>query len=163
MSLTRDDILEYAAPYLTDDDTREFILPGDLFCMVTRTLPEDKIVGENEGWRFAAYGVCMRYLLDEEAKPAGKWIWFEFISLNTFPPQLTVLKLQPPHIVRGRFQSPARSEEYRLFPLPTSVDRLPHAILDMLDSLGMTPPGGDNDKPDEEPPDNSVKFPGRKD
>lgn len=163
MSLTRDEILEYASPYLTDNDTAEFALPGDLFCMVTRALPSDTTPGENEGWRFAVYGVCTRYLLDEETKPAGKWIWFEFISLNTFPPQLTMLKLQPPHIVRGRFQSPTRTEEFRLFPLPTSAGRLPGAILSMLESLGMPPAGDGEEGPDEEPPDNIVRFPGTPD
>jgi hypothetical protein len=37
-----------------------------------------------------------------------------FASLAAFPPVAQVLKLQPPHVVKGRFQSADRSHEIRI-------------------------------------------------
>ena len=37
-----------------------------------------------------------------------------FASLDTFPPVAQVLKLQPPHVIKGRFQNANRSQEVRI-------------------------------------------------
>ena len=122
MSLTRQEILDYAARYLTPGAVAEFPFNGDLFCLLGRELPEGKILAEDEGWLFQGYGVCAGYLLDEEAKPPGKWLWMHFVSLSTFPPAAQVLKLQPPHIVKGRFQNPDRTKEFRILNVRLDID-----------------------------------------
>ncbi len=114
MTLSRQEILDYAARYVSPEAITEFPFNGDLFCLLDRILPEGKILAEEEGWVFHGYGICSGYLLDDEAKPAGKWLWMHFMSLSIFPPTPQVLKLQPPHVVKGRFFSPDRTLEYRI-------------------------------------------------
>jgi hypothetical protein len=53
-----------------------------------------------------------------------------FAGLTSFPPAVQVLKLQPPHIVNGRFQSIDRSHEIRMLKVslanaPASDDETP--------------------------------------
>jgi hypothetical protein len=112
--LTRQEILDYAARYLTPGEDAKFPFNGDLFCLLGRELPEGKILADEEGWLFHGYGICSGYLLDDEAKPPGRWLWMHFVSLAAFPPASQVLKLQPPHVVKGRFQNPDRTREFRI-------------------------------------------------
>ncbi len=114
MTLSRQEILDYAARYVSPEAITEFPFNGDLFCLLDRKLPDGKILAEEEGWVFHGYGICSGYLLDDQAKPAGKWLWMHFMSLSIFPPTPQVLKLQPPHVVKGRFFSPDRSVEFRI-------------------------------------------------
>jgi hypothetical protein len=44
------------------------------------------------------------------------------VSLSTFPPAAQVLKLQPPHIVKGRFQNPDRTKEFRILNVRLDID-----------------------------------------
>jgi hypothetical protein len=37
-----------------------------------------------------------------------------FVSLSTFPPSPQTIKLQPPHVIKGRFHDPARTREFRI-------------------------------------------------
>jgi hypothetical protein len=114
MTLSRQDILDYASRYVTPDAITEFPFDGDLFCLLGRELPEGKILADEEGWMFQGYGVCSGYMPDDETAASGKWLWMHFVSLVTFPPSQQVLKLQPPHVVRGRFQNPERTKEFRI-------------------------------------------------
>jgi hypothetical protein len=114
MSLTKQEIIDYASRYTTPGEIADFPHDGDLFCLLGRDVPEGKMLTEEEGWSFQGYGVCAGYLLDEEAKPPGKWVWMHFASLAVFPPSPQVFKLQPPHVVRGRFFDPSRTHEFRI-------------------------------------------------
>jgi hypothetical protein len=114
MPLTKQEIIDYASRYTTPDEHADFPVSGDLFCLLDREIPADKVLAEEEGWRFSGYGVCLGYALDEEAKPAGKWLWMHFASLSAFPPTAQVFKLQPPHVVKGRFFDPTRTREFRI-------------------------------------------------
>ena len=114
MTLSRQEILDYAGRYVTPDAVTEFPFNGDLFCLLGRELPEGKVLTDEEGWVFQGYGICSGYVIDDEAKPLGKWVWMHFVSLATFPPAPQVLKLQPPHIVKGRFQDAGRTREFRI-------------------------------------------------
>lgn len=114
MGLSKEEIIAYAARYITEDAYTDFPMDGDLFSLMSRTLPSDHVLATEEGWSFNGYGICSGYTLDEDSKPTGKWLWLHFISLATFPPESQVLKLQPPHIVKGRFQSGDRSHEIRI-------------------------------------------------
>jgi hypothetical protein len=69
---------------------------------------------DEEGWEFAGYGLCLGYTLDHNAKPMGKWLLMRYASLATFPPREMHLRLQPPHVVKGRFHSDDRSQEIRM-------------------------------------------------
>ncbi len=114
MSLSRREIIDYASPYVESGEAVDFPFDGDLFCLIGRELPEGKTLTEEEGWSFQGYGTCMGYSLDLEEKPAGKWLWMRFASLASFPPAEQVFKLQPPHVVKGRFQNPGRTHEIRI-------------------------------------------------
>lgn len=114
MGLTRDEIIDLASRYTTQDELTDFPFDGDVFCILIREVPKDKVLQEEEGWAFRGYGICLGYVTDDEAKPAGKWLWMHFASLDTFPPGAQVLKLQPPHVVKGRFQNAERTHEIRM-------------------------------------------------
>jgi len=114
MGISRDEIIELASRYVTTEEITDFPFENDIFCMLIREIPHDKILQEEEGWSFRGYGICIGYVKDEESKPAGKWLWMHFVSLDTFPPAVQVLKLQPPHVVKGRFQNSERSHEIRI-------------------------------------------------
>jgi len=114
MPLSKQDIIDYASRYAEPDAHTDFPMDNDLFCLLGRELPDNKVLAEEEGWLFQGYGVCLGYALDEDAKPAGKWLWMHFASLSAFPPAAQVFKLQPPHVVKGRFFDPARAREFRI-------------------------------------------------
>jgi hypothetical protein len=126
MALSQQEIIDYASRYVGADEMVDFAYEGDLFCLISRDLPRDRVPAEEEGWTFQGYGVCLGYTLDQEARPAGKWLWMHFASLTVFPPVQQVFKLQPPHVVKGRFQNPDRSNEFRVIKLdmkrPLSVE-----------------------------------------
>jgi hypothetical protein len=115
--MTRDEIITLASRYIEDDDAIDFPMKDDTFCLLTRDIGQNTVLKEEEGWAFSGYGVCLGYLPDEQAKPVGKWIFMHFASLNSFPPSQQVLRLQPPHIVKGRFQNPERTREIRILKL----------------------------------------------
>lgn len=117
MSMTRDEIITLASRYIEDDDAIDFPMKDDTFCLLAREISHNTVLKEEEGWAFSGYGVCLGYLPDEQAKPVGKWIFMHFASLNSFPPSQQVLRLQPPHIVKGRFQNPERTREIRILKL----------------------------------------------
>jgi hypothetical protein len=114
MTLSQQEIIDYASRYVGSDEMVDFPWEGDLFCLIGRDLPDNAVLKEEEGWNFKGYGICLGYTLDLEAKPTGKWLWMHFASLASFPPAEQVYKLQPPHVVRGRFQNPSRSSEFRI-------------------------------------------------
>ena len=114
MSLTRQEIIDYASRYVTLAESNDFPFDGDLFCLLGRKLSENKAVKEEEGWGIQGYGICSGYTLDNEGKPPGKWLWMHFVSLATFPPSPQTIKLQPPHVVKGRFHDPSRTREFRI-------------------------------------------------
>ena len=118
MKLTREKIIDLALRYISKDEITDFPEEGDLFCFLERSLPENKVLKDNEGWGFAGYGICKGYDHDDESKPKGKWLWFYFISLNTFPPTQQTLKLQPPHIAKGIFQNLKRNGEIKIIKIP---------------------------------------------
>jgi hypothetical protein len=125
MGLTRDEILNCALRYIGKEETTDFPWEGDLFCFVTKKLdPSEKPYGKQK-WAFGGYGICEGYTLDEETRPPGKWLWLRYVSLLTFPPHKTALKLQPPHVVKGRFQNQDRSMEIRIVKI--DVRRVPGA------------------------------------
>jgi hypothetical protein len=115
--MTRDEIITLASRYIEENDTIDFPVKDDPFCILTRDTSENKPLKEEEGWMFSGYGICLGYLPDEQVKPVGKWVFMHFASLNSFPPSQQVLRLQPPHIVKGRFQNPDRTREIRILKL----------------------------------------------
>jgi hypothetical protein len=123
MSLSRKEIIDYSLRYIPEQELVEFPHDGELFSFLQRDVAPDKARKDDEGWSFAGYGICLNYELDTEEKPAGKWIWFSFILLDTFPPKHSVMKLQPPHIAKGQFQNATRTAEIKILkiPLPTKA------------------------------------------
>lgn len=122
IELTREQVLEYASTYVDAGDTVDFPGPGDLFATIARELTPGKELTEIDGWMFAGYHVLRRYLRDERERPEGKWLTMEYLSLLAAPPQLSVLRLQPPHVVLGKFHSADRTIEYRFINLSQDDD-----------------------------------------
>jgi hypothetical protein len=119
MSLTREQILEYAHRYTPETAGNDFPYNGDLFCFFERTIGEiPEKQNTQSRWKFGGYAVCLKYTLDEDSRPEGKWIWLHYIGLATFPPIRQVLKLQPPHAVLGEFQNADRTMEIRIVKMP---------------------------------------------
>ena len=118
MTLTNKEIITLALRYIPGNEITDFPGEGDLFCFLERTLPENKVLKDSEGWNFTGYGICKGYDYDYESIPKGKWLWFYFISLNTFPPTQQTLKLQPPHIAKGIFQNLNRNGEIKIVKIP---------------------------------------------
>jgi hypothetical protein len=127
MFVTRQEIIDYASRYVDPGEVVDFPMDSDLFCLVTKDLSGNTVYKDEDGWNFQGYGVCRGYTLDYEEKPLGKWIWMHYISLASFPPTGQVLKLQPPHVAKGRFQNPERTNEFRIIKIPIP----PHEDLHM--------------------------------
>ena len=117
MTLNRDDIIDLALQYISNDEVVTFPGNNELFAFFQRILPDNKILKDDEGWKFSGYGICTGYEYDLHSKPRGKWIWFSFLSLHTFPPHKQSIKLQPPHIACGMFQTPQRTSEIKILNL----------------------------------------------
>jgi hypothetical protein len=149
------DIIEYALRYISEDEITDFPRPGEIFALLARKLVQNKILKDDEGWQFAGYNICDRYELDTDAKPAGKWIWVHFVTLSTYPPVSSVLKLQPPHIVKGTFQNPDRTEEYKMVTVGSNVAEL----LQRSKSLSANRQQPTTDE-NSDTPDNIISFPG---
>lgn len=119
MGLSKEEILDLASRYIPPSEVIDFPFEGDLFCLLSRSISQDQPSPEEQDWSFNGYGICIGYTIDEEAKPLGKWLWMHFASLVTFPPVTQVLKLQPPHVVKGSFQNADRSLEIRIIKINT--------------------------------------------
>lgn len=119
MGLSKEEILDLASRYIPPNEAIDFPFEGDLFCLLSRSLSQNQTTSEEQDWSFNGYGICIGYSIDEEAKPQGKWLWMHFASLVTFPPVTQVLKLQPPHVVKGSFQNADRSREIRIIKIST--------------------------------------------
>ncbi|NLE00305.1 MAG: hypothetical protein GX640_10565 [Fibrobacter sp.] len=119
MGLTREEIEDLAARYISKEEIVDFPTEGDVFCLLARPVPDQNTISDEEGWGFTGYGICIGYTLDEESKPLGKWLWMHFATLNSFPPAVQVLKLQPPHVVKGRFQNAERTHDIRIIKVGT--------------------------------------------
>jgi len=147
----------------------DFPMDGDLFCTLRRAIPDSGApLNPLEGWEFEEYGICTEYHVDINAKPYGKWLWFGFISLSTFPPRPSSFRLQPPHVAKGRFMDASRTIERRIMRLPTEKEAL-------LALMKMARQDEEPDAPSPEPnskdaanesdgsddlPDNVIRFPG---
>lgn len=114
MGVSKKEIIELASRYISPEECIDFPCAGDLFCLFIRQLPNNAVLDEEEGWGFNGYGMCTGYSYDAEAKPMGKWLYMHFANLTAFPPVAQMLRLQPPHVVKGRFQSADRSNEIRI-------------------------------------------------
>lgn len=118
MSLSKEEIIDYAARYVAPEEQTDFPHNNDVFCLMGRKIADDQILPADKGWEFNGYGLCQGYTLDDVEKPIGKWLWMHFLSLSIFPPAPQVLKLQPPHVVKGRFQNSDRSGEFKFVKVP---------------------------------------------
>ncbi len=127
MGLSREEIVDLASRYVSAEEITDFTCEGDVFSLLIRELPQDKVLSDEEGWGFGGYGLCLGYTVDHEAKPAGKWLWMHFASLQSFPPSPQVIRLQPPHVVKGRFQNPERTQEIRILKIDFSKASLESA------------------------------------
>ncbi len=111
--MTPEDIVELAERYITVAECN-FPEPGELFALFIRDIPTNKVLKDNEGWRFMSYGLCRHYLLDEQIKPRGKWLHFTYADLSRYPLADQSLQLQPPHVILGKFTTPDRSHEIKM-------------------------------------------------
>ncbi|MDR0307043.1 MAG: hypothetical protein LBI42_09440 [Chitinispirillales bacterium] len=152
MSLTKGEIIGLASRYIPESETADFTFNGDLFALLIRDILQNRVLKDEEGWAFGGYGQCLQYTIDEDVKPRGKWLWMHFVSLQDFPPAPQVIRLQPPHVIKGTFQTPDRAQEIRILKINFS-DILPNMHLnESSEEKTAAPPllpsskngGGDN-------------------
>jgi hypothetical protein len=117
--LSRQEIIDLASRYTSPEEIVDFPHNSDFFCLLQRVLPDNAVLADDKGWAFAGYGICTGYVIDETEIPAGKWLWMRFVSLAAFPPVSQTLKLQPPHVAKGRFQSSDRKIEFCILKITT--------------------------------------------
>ncbi|MBN1983271.1 MAG: hypothetical protein JW795_17175 [Chitinivibrionales bacterium] len=123
MGLSKEEIVELACRYLPESEIRRFVLPGEVFCFLHRIFRQDRGSEDDTAWELLSYGICKEYTYDESVKLRGKWLLFTYVSLGTFPPTEHTLQLQPPHIVKGYFQTPDRSTEIRIMTISSLMNR----------------------------------------
>lgn len=136
MPLSREEILDLALRYITPTEAGDFPMKDEMFCFLQRDIPENRVLQDHEDWAFSGYGICRGYEYDMESKPRGKWLWFSFMSLETFPPSEQHIRLQPPHVVRGRFQTPARDGEIRILKIDLKAGLVTDAGMERPDTAG---------------------------
>jgi hypothetical protein len=120
--LTKQEIIDLASRYTVPAEITDFPCENDLFCFLHRDILKISVPDDDKGWEFQGYGQCLGYTADDEEKPAGKWLWMHYVSLATFPPSVQVVKLQPPHVVKGRYQTPDRQSEIRIVKIILNKD-----------------------------------------
>ena len=125
--MKKDEIAELALRYIEPSELADFPDEQDLFCTLARKTESEKILSDDEGWGFVSYGICTGYSMDLEAKPLGKWIWFNYISLSSFPPVAENIKLQPPLIAKGLYSSADRSVQFRIVKIGITSSKKPPA------------------------------------
>ena len=140
MSLSTDDIIELASRYVPQDEMIQFVFNGDLFAILIKDISQPGKFKDDEGWAFAGYGHCLGYEIDEDVKPRGKWLWMRFVSLQEFPPAEQALRLQPPHVVKGSFQTPDRTQEIKLLKINLIPSARPQIYVNEMDEETAAPP-----------------------
>jgi hypothetical protein len=121
-SISVEEILELASVYIDIDEYATILNPKDLFALLVRPISAKK----NSEWFLASYGLLSDYVTDVSEKPYGKWITMKYLSFDTFPPRQAEIRLQPPHIVKGYFQSFDRSSETKIvavMPLVKEIEK----------------------------------------
>jgi len=108
--MRKQEILDLASRYVSVENA-DFPIDGELFYFQIRDVPDNKVLKDNEGWKFSGYAQVIEYVLDTEAKPVGKWVFMVYFDLTQFPLKESSLRLQPPHITSGLFHSDTRSHQ----------------------------------------------------
>jgi len=114
MSLSKDEIISLASRYVEKEDMVDFAMPGEVFALFQKTDFDHQEKQDRKSWQFGGYFLCTGYEYDPQAKPEGKWIECHFIALISYPPQHSLFRLQPPHIVSGKFSSPDRTISFKM-------------------------------------------------
>lgn len=127
MNITREEIITLAGKYISESEVRQFPLPGELFVFFHRHKSDSRSPDDDLGWEWIGYGLCRSYQYDLSRKPHGKWLLFNYLSLASYPPVEQVLQLQPPHIVKGYFQTPDRLAEIRITTIRSDTLHLYHS------------------------------------
>jgi hypothetical protein len=118
-SISIEEIRELALRYIDESECGALVRPRDIFALLVRPLTLSAIFGKKKSdkWLFAGYGLLLDYTINPDEKPYGKWITVKYLALSTFPPTATELRLQPPHIAKGYFQSFDRTNEMKIEPV----------------------------------------------
>jgi len=107
------EIRELALRYIGEDECTDIPDRHNIFAIFTRPIIKKKNAKTND-WLLIEYGFLLDYIADPNEKPYGKWINMNYLSLNSFPPSRTSIRLQPPHIAKGYFQSFDRTHEMKI-------------------------------------------------
>ena len=116
--MTNEEIYDLASRYEDEENFQPIPQAGEVFALLRRTLPDNKILKDSEGWEFGGYAQLTSIEIDYNAKPEGKWLLMNYLSLASFPPQHIELRLQPPHIALGFFRDPSKTIETKIVVLP---------------------------------------------
>jgi hypothetical protein len=115
-----EEIRELALRYIDESECAEPIRPNEVFAFQARPMPS--VFGKkSKNWLFAGYGLLLDYTVNPDEKPYGKWITMRYLNLTVFPPQAAEIRLQPPHIAKGYFQSFDRTNEMKIIPVSPEI------------------------------------------
>lgn len=89
---------------------------------------------------FNGYYRCDGYEIDYDYKPAGKWITMYQTNLSIYPPVKNHLRLQPHHIVLGRFQNQDRTVQFSILKIDYIGNNLEDALLEKKQEPKIMPP-----------------------
>ncbi|MCL2844113.1 MAG: hypothetical protein FWE23_01470 [Chitinivibrionia bacterium] len=117
-SISTLEIRELALRYIDIDECATIPEREEAFALLVRPISAKK---KNE-WRLACYGVVSDYTTDVDEEPYGKWINIKYLSLISFPPMPASIRLQPPHIAKGYFQSFDRTSETKIVAIADLIE-----------------------------------------
>ncbi|MCL1945757.1 MAG: hypothetical protein FWF51_01195 [Chitinivibrionia bacterium] len=116
-SISIEEIRELALRYIQEDECGVIPARKDAFALLIRPISAKK-----KEWRLVCYGMISDYTVDSDEKPYGKWITMKYVSFDSFPPRPASIRLQPPHIAKGYFQSFDRKSEMKIVAISDFVE-----------------------------------------
>lgn len=150
--ITPEEIEDLASRYI-EVGKRTFPVPGELFYFQIRKIPQDRLLNEEEDWQFMGYAQLLSYVWDDSAKPRGRWLFLNYLDLSSYPPQNASVRLQPPHIVLGKYQTPDRAFDIRL--------KKVESMMQVHHSLETTEPQKSSDPSEHTKRGKILKFPSK--
>lgn len=128
--LSKDEIINYASRYVNPGEEIDFPMEGDVFVLFIKKSADQQ-------YSFSGYFVCEGYRLNHESKCEGSWLIMDFYSLSTAPPRKGIFHLQSPHVVKGKWDSADRSENFKMLKFD-AVKNIPEELNQMGEQVQET-------------------------
>ncbi len=121
MYLSQVEIEDYARRFVEIPAQRTWPMDGDLFAILVRETELRKVLAPDENWSFVGYGISLGYSINDELKPLGRSLWWNYFELSSFPPRKVDFKLQAPQVINGIFPLQGGGKEMRIILIPKTI------------------------------------------